>query len=83
MRGPQAWVVAVLGALALPFPGAHVDRYVALGWVLARAEGGAAAGFWGVAAALLAAYTLATRAALAAISAWRARRVRAVRLGRP
>ncbi len=40
------WVLGVAGGLAVPFPGPHVERYVSLIVVAARAPDDASHAFW-------------------------------------
>lgn len=49
------WWLALVAALATPWIGPHIDRYVPVGWLLFQAGAESAdAGFWVIAGALLA-----------------------------
>lgn len=49
------WWLAAVASLLTPWPGPHIDRYLPVGWLLLQAtDESADAGFWLLAAAVLA-----------------------------
>jgi len=71
------WWLAIVATLLTPWIGPHVDRYVAVGWVLFRAGAeDADSGFWLIAAVALAVVFLAWLGLFSGLAAGLARRRR-------